>query len=585
MQFIKNSIGDVSKLARAIGISAIVMPIALTSVTASGQSLLLEEVVVTAQKREQSKQDVGIAITSFSGEQLDKLGVDNSTDIAAFTPGVSLSGSFAGQQRQFSIRGVTQNDFNDHVESPTAIYIDDGYVASQQGQIFASFDLERVEILKGPQGTLFGRNATGGLVHYVTRKPTQESEGYFDLTIGEYSQTKVEAAFGGSLSDTAAYRVAGLYNKNDGYLDNKFPEETFVPAGLSPGLSNGLPAPEGTGADLGGDETWALRGQVAIELTDTASMDLSASFSESTQSTGPYQSTPTIAQLDANGNTINTFRIPEGSTEIREFIHPTNASFDNFFDGDGDGLRPVPGADFYGYRDPDGSDFTTSSDFAFDDSNTTETAALTAKLTVDLGNVTLTSVTDYKTLEKAHVLDLEASPASQFTWFGEAETDSFTQEFRLSGSSEKNNWVTGLYYLTIDTTAASALSALPNGVSFAPAFVNFEQPRLADLETTSVSIFAQNEFSLSDSLKFILGGRVTKEEKQYEGDVTFVSVNNDPIRFEPSSLNAPSGRAEGTFLGETDENLVTAKAQLDWQASDSILVYLGYKVRCETNFI
>ena len=88
-------------------------------------------------------------------------------------PGVHTSGALAGQNTQFTIRGVTQTDFNDIVEAPNAVYLDEGYIAVAQAQTFALFDIERVEILKGPQGTLFGRNATGGLVQYVSRKPQQ----------------------------------------------------------------------------------------------------------------------------------------------------------------------------------------------------------------------------------------------------------------------------------------------------------------------------------------------------------------------------------------------------------------------------
>ena len=129
------------------------------------QSGLLEEVIVTAQKREQSIQDVGIAITAFSGDQLDAFGFTNNTEVAAFTPGVHISGNNAGHTQQFTIRGATQNDFFDLAEAPNAVYVDEAYQASGQAQLFASFDMDRVEILKGPQGTLFGRNATGGLVH------------------------------------------------------------------------------------------------------------------------------------------------------------------------------------------------------------------------------------------------------------------------------------------------------------------------------------------------------------------------------------------------------------------------------------
>ena len=114
---------------------------------------VLEEITVTAQKREESVQDVGIAITAFSGEQMNALGFVNNTEVAALTPGVHISGNNAGHTQQFTIRGATQNDFADIAEAPNAVYVDEGYQATGQAQLFANFDMERVEILKGPQGT------------------------------------------------------------------------------------------------------------------------------------------------------------------------------------------------------------------------------------------------------------------------------------------------------------------------------------------------------------------------------------------------------------------------------------------------
>ena len=105
---------------------------------------------------------------------------------------------------QFTIRGVTQNDFNDAIEAPVAVYVDDGYIPNLQGQTFGLFDLERVEVLKGPQGTLFGRNATGGLVHYVIKKPSDTLEGSIDGTYGRFNQMRIEAGIGGPLSETVS---------------------------------------------------------------------------------------------------------------------------------------------------------------------------------------------------------------------------------------------------------------------------------------------------------------------------------------------------------------------------------------------
>jgi iron complex outermembrane receptor protein len=552
----------------ALSIAIATLAIGTTHTYAQSGSFMLEEVVVTAQKREESAQSVGIAISSFSGDQMRKMGVEDSTDVANFTPGVSLSGSFAGQQRQYSIRGVTQNDFNDHVESPNAVYIDEGYVAFQQGSIFATFDVDRVEVLKGPQGTLFGRNATGGLVHFISRKPSQDFEGYVDAKIGAYNERRVEAAISGPLSDSVAYRLSGFTGQHDGYLDNKYPSQTFVedPNGNAPDLTNGEPDLPGTGDDLGGDDSWALRGQLAIDISDQSNLSLIGFYSESKQSTGPYQSTPSIAQLDENGRTLNTFRVT--ANETREAIGPNGEAVDIFFDGDNDATRPA-GRDAYGYLDPDGNDFTTSSDFAFDDINTYETYGGTANFSYEFDNgMTFAAITDFKHHEKFTTLDLEAAPESQYTWFGEADIDSVTQEFRLSGDTDSMRWVTGFYYLDIDAISIAGLSALANSSSGFPA--NFDQPRVSDLKTTSYSLFGQVEFDLSDSLKLVTGLRGTKESKDYVFDVYF--TNND----DPKAWDVPAGNGSPHIEDDSSENLWTGKIQLDWQLNEDVLLYAGF---------
>ena len=152
------------------------------------------DIIVTAQHRSERLQDVGISITALGGQQLARLGVTSSMDIGRITPGVHVSGNFGGQTAQYTIRGVTQNDFSDVLEGPVAVYFDDGYIGSLSGQIFGTFDLERVEILKGPQGTLFGRNATGGLVHFIPRKPTDHLSINANATYGRFNRPALKPA-------------------------------------------------------------------------------------------------------------------------------------------------------------------------------------------------------------------------------------------------------------------------------------------------------------------------------------------------------------------------------------------------------
>ena len=163
------------------GFSGNIFALALALTTTSvGHTQVLEEITVTAQKREQSLSDVGISITAFSGDQLKQLGMTSTTQLSMHTPGMLVTDYGSGTTTAFTIRGSSQLDFADHQEAPVAVYIDGAYNSYLGGVGFNFFDLDRVEVLRGPQGTLFGRNATGGLVHVISARPVQKNEGYLE---------------------------------------------------------------------------------------------------------------------------------------------------------------------------------------------------------------------------------------------------------------------------------------------------------------------------------------------------------------------------------------------------------------------
>lgn len=561
-----------ARAALVLGLSALI--------SASAMAAVLEEVTVTAQKREQSLQDVGIAITAFSGDQMRALGIEESYEVAAFTPGVHIGGSMAGQNSQFTIRGVTQNDFNDIVEAPNAVYVDEGYVAIAQAQTFALFDIDRVEILKGPQGTLFGRNATGGLVHYITRKPTFEADGYFDVTYGAFDspahaeQQTIEAAFGGPLADKVAGRVALRYNNQDGYLKNIYPFGAVGAATFGASDSNS-PGP-GAGVDLGDDETFGGRASLLFTPNDDMALSISFNIASTEVSTSPYQSKATIGVLDENGELINV--IDAGPNEGRATI-AADGSDGGSDQGNGGSLgapfgRPVPGGDFFGYIDPDGDDFTFSGDFAFKDQGQVDTWGINARFEWDVSeHMKFVSISDYKDYEKRLFLDVDAAPVNQLVNYQGVDANTFTQEFRLSGETERMRWVAGFYYLNIDNTSNNGLKAPRN--SLPVLFAGFPEPGvdigvIADMETDSYSIFGQVEFDLTEQVTLIGGLRLIREEKDFEMDQPFFisqgtdQFNNGPFLF--SARPAP-------FLGDTSDDLWAGKVQLDWRPSDDLLLY------------
>ena len=182
----------------------------------------LDEVVVTAQKREQSFGDVGISGTAYTGEALAKAGVAQLTDLALLTPNVQIKYVMANSIPNVTIRGIGLNDYAANNNPAAGIYIDDVYLVSPAMLTFGMFDLERVEVLKGPQGTLFGRNTTAGTINFISKKPGDELDGYLTLDVGNYERILAEGAIGGPITDTLSGRIAiQTIQQGEGFQTNR----------------------------------------------------------------------------------------------------------------------------------------------------------------------------------------------------------------------------------------------------------------------------------------------------------------------------------------------------------------------------
>lgn len=573
----------------------------LAPVAAQQTDSALEEVFVTAQKREELLSDVGIAITAFTGDQMRALNVERSFDIARFTPGVHISGNLAGQNTQFSIRGVTQNDFNDIIESPNAVYLDEGYIAIAQAHTFAVFDIDRVEILKGPQGTLFGRNATGGLVHYHSRKPSFDGlEGFIDVTLGQFDSPnnadhgRVEAAFGGPFSETVAGRIAVYYNKHDGYLENIYPLGEFGAGTFGGGTGNSPGV--GAGADMGDDDTQAARGTLLFQPSDETAVTLSFNWADTEVATGPYQSKPTIGVfdgVDGIGELINVIDVTDPN-ETRTGIAADGSDFGGDADNDGQfGIQDTAGdllgrfgagGDFFGYLDPDGDGLLTSGDFAFADQGSTETSGVNLRIEHDMKNGALfTSVTDYKNYEKLLFIDVDSAPVNQLANYAGVDADSWTQEFRINGGSDTARWVFGFYYLNIDTASDNGLKAPANSL---PALLEplFPFPDGADigvqaeLQTDSYSLFGQYDYDFTNNWTLITGLRIIQEEKDYRmRQGFFFNTGNYEVNVGDPYINIRSDflGLDPYFTDDRSDTLWAGKLQLNYQPTEDWLYYVG----------
>lgn len=218
----------------------------MVAASVAAQENVLEEIIVTAEKREASIQDTALAITAVSGDLLENGGLDEIEDLSLDAP--SLVFSRAGGEAQLYIRGVGTNLFGIGQDSSVAVHQDGVYQGRAQMGLTQFLDVERVEVLRGPQGTLYGRNATAGVINIIHRAPGDEPEGYVNLKLGNFNRYDGEAAYGGPIGDNAGFRLAVRYGSDGGFT------EDLDPRG---------------GDEVDGGETVAARATLTFALSDT----------------------------------------------------------------------------------------------------------------------------------------------------------------------------------------------------------------------------------------------------------------------------------------------------------------------------
>jgi iron complex outermembrane receptor protein len=489
----------------------------ISLMAAGAGAAVLEETVVTAQKREQSIQDVGIAITAYTGDQLDQLGFTNAQQVTAMAPGVQTIQPNGEANYSVAVRGVVANDFSTNVESPVALYIDEVYISQMSGAGFMLYDFERVEILRGPQGTLFGRNATGGLVHYITRKPTEEVEGYVKGTVGDYNEYKIEGAVGGG-NDVLSARVSGTYNNADGYIDNKFPNSD----------------------DLNNADDQSYRVQVLYTPTENLDILLNYRHGEQDIDTGFFKYV----------SSVETGQLTPG----------------------------VPNPILDGYTDPSSDVWSGSYDApGFND---LKTDGYTATVKWAFDNFNFTSITDYSTTKRKYIEDTDASPVSFFQFFLTTDAEQTSQELRLDGATDNFTWVAGLYYLGLDIDDSNGYQSdafsLTGGSTIPGAIAGIYNPYTSNLD--SYSGFGEIEYNLTDSVNLILGARYIVDEKDFEYTDTGVDFLAPTSRSFDSPKNLANPIPAGYYKDSRKDKEWSGRAGLNWTMNDELMLYTTWNL-------
>ncbi len=356
---------------------------------AEDQPLGIEEIVVTAERRESNIQDVPIAMNAFSGNTLETLQVADIGDLQSLVPNLSVHVGDANNAVAY-IRGVGQVDSIAFFEPGVGIYLDDVYLGRAQGAFLNVIDVERIEVLRGPQGSLYGRNTVGGAIKYISASPTDELSGNAVLTLGDYGRIDAKATLSGPLSDSISGRLTVAKFGRDGYADNIF-----------------------NGEDDGDQDTTFIRGVLRADLSESVSAQLAIDYTNS----DPDHS-----------------RTPAKETDIAVFtVDPyTFATSTNVYAAD---------------LDP----FQLNADF--NNTEETQTQGMDLRVEWNISDaLTFKSISSYRELDYGTELDLDGTPQNAFGIFYFNDQEQTTQEFQLNWAEDHYSGLLGLYYFNEEGT-------------------------------------------------------------------------------------------------------------------------------------
>ena len=484
--------------------------------TTAANTDVLEEVVVTAEKRTSTVQDTPISIAAFSGQDLANAGVFSTEALSGLAPGLNVQREVIGK---VVIRGVGTENFSVGSDPGVAIHQDGVYLARSSVSVFEFFDTQRVEVLRGPQGTLYGRNATGGVINIISNKPTKEFGGYAKVDLGNYSKKRVEGALNVPFSDTVAGRLSVLWADRNGYTQNK-----FVGA-----AARGID-------ELDNQKLWAVRGQLKFNPSDTFEGIAQFDVSHDTSNPPAFKYFTHATPPGLPWSPVNAMGPVVPGDQALTDLRQVGQGYELAIPGT---KRTAPGI---------GQAKTTSGN---------------VKLTWDLGNVSLMSQTGYRKTDFSWLNDGDGVDAFFVTYFQDDNSKQFTQELQLSSQGEGAlKWILCAFYLKEESKTFSGLAF---NVGFPPPAIN---GILIDgkSNTKSFSVYGQGTYSFTDRLRGTLGARYTKDDK--DGDLVYNLFGG---------VLPPPGPAGTTWPQVLNKSwsAVTPKAGLDFDFTDDVMGYVS----------
>ena len=537
------------RIALGLGLAAGLSPSAFAAAAAAGADAL-DEIVVTAQFREQNLQSTPLSITAVSAELLESRNQTNIAEVASQAPNVTLKpqGAAFGPAMGASIRGVGQFDFNPALEPGVGLYVDDVYFATLTGSILDLLDLDRVEILRGPQGTLAGKNSIGGAVKLYSKKPTADEGGYLSATYGSRSRVDLRGSADFAISDSVFARISGVSKRQGGYISRidygcKFPT-SGVPI-LAPVSSNCV---VGTMGDVNYD---AVRGALRWVVNDR--LELSGAIDYTNDDRTPAGAVLVQTSTTVNPNIQPVQGVGGTALPLSAFLPPPGSYYNyaSFYNPRGTYTRPSNGATT--------PELETRPDIRAKFKGWGASGNIDWKISDSLA---LKSITAYREYDSYFANDNDLSPLANSLGFGTLTFHSFSEEARLNGAALADNaleYTLGAFFMDQKSVYATTQD-LRYAATGLTQFIG-NDPVNAD----SNAYFGHLSYKATGRLTLNAGLRYTSEHKDY----TFSR------RTYAGALHPTLGALDGA-KSNYDGNKLDYRVNAQYQWTDSLMTYLQY---------
>lgn len=528
-------LGSVSVLGLAAGTGSLGAQDTVNE-TETLSSFVFEEITVTATKRAKSQQDVGMTVNAVTGDQIRDLGINDVEGLIGTVPGTGFNNVAGGGIPVVVIRGVGLQNFRVNDTPTTAIYVDEVYQTSVAEAVGTIFDVERVEILKGPQGGLYGRNAVGGAIQVISAKPNfDKHEGYMSLDYSRYDRVETEAVLSGPLSETLAYRIGGKVVSSG---------DTFYRSVTG-------------NFDHGEEERWAARGQLEFRPSDSANLLLKFHGGGDTSELPLPHAVGMFRRLGLGLGAVTGVTDTADGAILNAL--PQTASLAYICDAVLTGGRDPSSCETLNGLTPDEIGIESRYDSASATRPQLDNSwwGASAVASFYLGRYTLTSITAYNSFDHGRFVDMDTSAKVHQEVDYRTDIEAWSQELRLGFEGDNGlSWIAGVNYAedeqVEDTTLFTETGILRmqiGGLTLAEQ--NFVQ------KTDAFSVYGRADKRFGEKLNLVLEARYTNEKKSFDGGVVLSQV--------------------GSVLSDIDDkesySAFSGKLALEYFATDDAMLY------------